>query len=171
MTHAYVRYDSFMCVQAADARQSQKLAVARVARQDAAQVCCSVLPCVVLRCIAVCRSVSQCVAVCCSVLQCVAVCCSMLQCVAVCCSVLQCVAVCCSVLQCVAVCCSMLQCVAVCCRLPVRMLRRCFCSVLQWVVFQVCCVAVCCNVLQHVVVAMVACQEHVCICVYICIYI
>jgi len=76
--------------------------------------------------------------VCCSVLQCVAVCC-----IAVCCSVLQCVAVCCSVLQyrkgthlgslddfvidnnvgvergfllqCVAVCCSVLRCVIVCC--------------------------------------------------------
>jgi len=77
-------------------------------------VCCSVLQCVAVFRVAVCRSVSQCVAVCCSVLQCVAVCCSVLQCVTVCCSVLQCVAVCCSALQCVAVCCSVLQCAAVC---------------------------------------------------------
>jgi len=88
-----------------------------------------------LRCVAVCCSVSQCVAVRCSALQCVKdtfksddiifikhrkacvhirrkklLCCSVLQCVAVCCSVLQCVAMCCSVSQCVAVRCSALQC-------------------------------------------------------------
>jgi len=76
-------------------------------------VCCSVLQCVAVPCVAVCGSV-QCVAVCCSVFQCVAASCSALQYVAVCCRVLPCVALCGSVRQCVAMCCSVLQCVAVC---------------------------------------------------------
>jgi len=93
----------------------------------------SVLPIILLQCVAVCcralqwvitlvcvlhrklcfGGVLQCGAVRCSVSQCVAVCCSALQCVAVCCSVSQCVAVWCSALQCVAVFGSVLQCAQV----------------------------------------------------------
>jgi len=101
-------------------------------------VCCSVLQSKV-HTVSVLTRQETCMVVCCSVLPCVAVRCSLvqsgafqgthsistqkrrdvygsvLQSVAVCCRVLSCVAVWCSVLQCVAVRCSALQCVAVCC--------------------------------------------------------
>jgi len=74
------------CVLMCGSAFSQKARI--ISKGGGAEVCFSVLRCVVVR-----RSVLWCVAVCCSVLQRVSVCFSVLQCVAVCCSVLQCVAV------------------------------------------------------------------------------
>ena len=112
----------------------------------------SIVP--VLRCVAVCCSVSQCVAVCCSVLQyvlskprsynmCVTGSFSIVTRSIV--PVLQCVALCCSVLQCVAECCSELQYIVT----DTTSLQKVHHLVLQHShSLNSFCVAVCCSVLQ-----------------------
>ena len=93
-THTIYRRQTYMCCSVLQCSVLQCAAVCcSVLQRDA--VCCSVLqyehaevlrdaPAIYRRQTCMCCSVLQC-----SVLQCVAVCCSVLQCVAVCCSVLQ----------------------------------------------------------------------------------
>jgi len=107
-------------------------------------VCCSMLQCVAVHCVAMCCNVLQCGAACCSVLQCVLQCVTMCSRAYICCpprpfcishkyrsgSVLpyiavRCSASCCSVLQCVAVCVAV--CDAVCCRAYICCPPRPFC--------------------------------------------